>query len=52
MENKIGLGDIVEKTIKTVTFGKVKPCKKCNKRKEILNKFNLPFSSYNPDKNK
>lgn len=48
MENKLGLGDIVEKTIKKVTFNKVKPCQKCNKRKAFLNTIKLPFSNYKP----
>ena len=34
-----GLGDTVEKVIRKVTGGKVKPCGKCKKRKEVLNKY-------------
>ena len=48
METSKGLGDVVENVIKKVTFGKVKACQKCNKRKEFLNKLNLPFSNYKP----
>jgi len=46
MDNSKGLGDIVEDTIKKVTLGKVKACKKCQSRKAFLNKFKLPFSNY------
>tara|TARA_R100000700_G_C3161777_1_gene137695 strand:+ start:355 stop:555 length:201 start_codon:yes stop_codon:yes gene_type:complete len=34
----IGLGDSVAKFIKAATLGKVKPCGKCQKRREALNK--------------
>jgi len=36
-----GLGDAVADAIKVVTFGKVKPCGGCNKRKKWLNKIKL-----------
>ena len=45
MNNK-GLGDIVEDVIKKTTFGLVKPCQACKKRKKILNNITLPFSNY------
>lgn len=48
MSNKLGLGDLVENTIKKATFNKVKACKKCQSRKAFLNKFKLPFSNYKP----
>ena len=34
----IGFGDTVAKIIKTATGGRVKPCGKCQKRREALNK--------------
>ncbi len=37
-----GLGDLVERTIKAVTLGKVKPCEGCKKRRDALNKA-VPF---------
>lgn len=37
-----GIGDIVAKAIKVVTFGKVTPCGGCRKRQEMLNKM-FPF---------
>tara|TARA_R100000655_G_scaffold108853_2_gene161766 strand:- start:50 stop:304 length:255 start_codon:yes stop_codon:yes gene_type:complete len=37
-----GLGDTVEKVIKALTKGKVKPCGGCKKRKEALNKM-MPY---------
>ena len=49
MKDNKGLGDIVEDSIKKITFGKVKACKKCQNRKAFLNKFKLPFSNYKPD---
>lgn len=33
-----GLGDRVESVIKKVTGGRIKPCSKCKKRKEWLNR--------------
>tara|TARA_R100000995_G_C3446636_1_gene106008 strand:+ start:511 stop:678 length:168 start_codon:yes stop_codon:yes gene_type:complete len=33
-----GFGDTVEKVIKKVTAGKVKPCGGCKKRRDALNK--------------
>jgi hypothetical protein len=33
-----GLGDTIANFIKTVTFGKVKPCGGCKKRQEALNR--------------
>lgn len=50
MEQEIGLGDVVEKVIKKVTFNKVKACGGCKKRKEFLNKLKLPYSNYKPSK--
>ena len=51
MENeKIGLGDLVEKTIKVVTLNKIKACGGCQRRKKILNGIKLPFSNYKPPK--
>jgi len=37
-----GLGDTVERIIKKVTRGKVKPCGGCKKRRELLNKM-IPY---------
>ncbi len=37
-----GLGDTVAKAIKAVTFGKVKPCGGCAKRRDALNRI-VPF---------
>ena len=37
-----GLGDTVEKVIKVLTRGKVKPCGSCEKRKKKLNKI-MPY---------
>lgn len=37
-----GLGDTVKKLIDRVTKGKVKPCGKCKKRQEALNKL-MPY---------
>jgi len=34
----IGLGDTVAKFIDKASLGKIKPCGKCKKRKEALNK--------------
>jgi len=36
-----GLGDLVSKAINTVTFGKIKECEPCKKRKELLNKIKI-----------
>lgn len=33
-----GLGDTLEKTIQTVSFGKVKSCGRCKRRRDKLNK--------------
>ena len=33
-----GVGDTIGKAIKAVSFGKIKPCGACKKRKEKLNK--------------
>ena len=52
MENKKGLGDIVEDTIKKITFNRVKPCASCKRRKAFLNSIKLPYSNYNPEKEK
>ena len=41
-----GLGDTVEKTIKKVTRGKVKPCPGCKKRRDALNKL-IPYKGSN-----
>jgi hypothetical protein len=48
MENKKGLGDVVEDVIKKVTNNRIKACSGCQKRKAILNKFKLPYSNYKP----
>ena len=37
-----GLGDTVERLIKKVTFGKVKPCGGCKKRRDTLNRL-VPY---------
>ena len=37
-----GLGDTVERVIKKVTFGRVKPCGGCRKRRNKLNKM-VPY---------
>ena len=41
-----GLGDTVEKTIKKVTRGKLKPCPGCKKRRDALNKL-IPYKGSN-----
>tara|TARA_Y100001973_G_C5140140_1_gene302484 strand:+ start:159 stop:458 length:300 start_codon:yes stop_codon:yes gene_type:complete len=38
MSKSKGLGDSIEKAIKTATFGKVKSCDSCKKRRDKLNK--------------
>lgn len=32
-----GLGDTIEKVIKKLTFGRLRPCGRCRKRRERLN---------------
>jgi len=44
----MGFGDTVAKAIKKATFGKVKECEPCRKRKEALNKI---FPYKNKDNN-
>ena len=39
-----GLGDTVKKIIDTVTFGKVKPCGGCKKRRKWLNE-KVPYKA-------
>lgn len=39
-----GLGDTVERVIKTVTLGLVKPCGGCKKRREALNAL-VPYAA-------
>lgn len=41
-EKSKGLGDTVSKVVKRVTFGKVKECEPCKKRREALNKI-VPY---------
>ena len=43
-----GLGDTVSKVIKKATFGKVRECDSCKKRKDILNKL-FPYKDKNND---
>lgn len=43
-EKSKGVGDVVAKAIKYVTFGAVKPCGSCNKRKDFLNSI-IPFNN-------
>jgi hypothetical protein len=38
----IGVGDTLAKAIKAMTGGKVKPCKGCDERRNMLNKI-LPY---------
>ena len=38
LKKKRGLGDMVSSAIKVITFGKVKECKGCKKRKRFLNR--------------
>ena len=38
-----GIGDTLAKAIKSVTGGKVKPCKGCEKRREALNRM-VPYN--------
>ena len=42
-----GLGNTVEKAIKTVTLGLVKPCKGCEKRRDALNRL-VPYGRETP----
>lgn len=44
----MGFGDTVAKAIKKATFGKIKECEPCKKRKEALNKI---FPYKNKDEN-
>jgi len=37
-----GLGDTVEKLIKRVTRGRIKPCGRCRKRRDLLNRL-IPY---------
>lgn len=39
-----GIGDVVSKAIKYMTFGKISPCSSCNKRKDYLN-YLVPFNN-------
>jgi len=41
-----GIGDTIKKVIDKVTRGKVKPCGKCKKRQEALNKL-MPYGDNN-----
>ncbi|MBC8422084.1 MAG: hypothetical protein H8E03_01535 [Pelagibacteraceae bacterium] len=39
-----GLGDTIQRAIKTVTMGKLKPCSGCSMRRDKLNKL-VPYNT-------
>tara|TARA_Y100001973_G_scaffold76119_1_gene111244 strand:- start:400 stop:624 length:225 start_codon:yes stop_codon:yes gene_type:complete len=43
-KESVGLGDSIAKAIQSATFGAIKPCDGCKKRKDFLNRL-VPYNN-------